>query len=93
MFAGLGDMSDSDAAVNALFGDSSKKKKEKKEKKEKEGGGFSLFGGKKKSRIPNLRYLYRQLRICRKSRHNSLQCSSLRFNKCLRADLRQMDCR
>ena len=48
MFAGLGDMSDSDAAVNALFGDSSKKKKEKKEKKEKEGGGFSLFGGKKK---------------------------------------------
>ena len=41
-------MSDSDAAVNALFGDSSKKKKEKKEKKEKEGGGFSLFGGKKK---------------------------------------------
>ena len=39
-------MSDSDAAVNALFGDNSKKKKEK-EKKEKD-GGFSLFGGKKK---------------------------------------------
>lgn len=46
LFAGLGDMSDSDAAVNALFGDNSKKKKEK-EKKEKD-GGFSLFGGKKK---------------------------------------------
>lgn len=45
LFAGFGDMSDSDAAVNALFGDNSKKKKEKEKK---EGGGFSLFGGKKK---------------------------------------------
>lgn len=43
LFAGLDDMSDSDAAVSALFGDTPKKKKEKKE-----GGGFSLFGGKKK---------------------------------------------
>lgn len=45
LFAGFGYMSDSDAAVNALFGDNSKKKKEKEKK---EGGGFSLFGGKKK---------------------------------------------
>lgn len=35
LFAGFGYMSDSDAAVNALFGDNSKKKKEK----EKKGGG------------------------------------------------------
>mgnify|MGYP002765708349 FL=1 len=47
LFAGLDDMSDSDAAVSALFGDTPKKKKEKKE-----GGGFSLFGGKKKEQNP-----------------------------------------
>lgn len=47
LFAGLDDMSDSDAAVSALFGDTPKKKKEKKEV-----GGFSLFGGKKKEQNP-----------------------------------------
>ena len=47
LFAGLDDMSDSDAAVSALFGDTPKKKKEKKE-----GGGFSLFGSKKKEQNP-----------------------------------------
>lgn len=49
LFGRAEDISDSDAALNALFGDAPKKKKEKKEKekKEKKEGGFALFGKKK----------------------------------------------